>query len=118
VAYCEAVFLIFALGAISLSNGIRGADFTETPRARMIRMSRSFINLGACLLAGVAILAPFFPYALSSMLSEIMPGSTGVAFLDPLLALVVSAIIAVIFTVIFYRIALKNASELLAKAEI
>jgi hypothetical protein len=118
VAYCEAVFLIFALGAISLSNGIRGADFTETPRARMIRLSRSLINVGACLLAGVAILAPFFPYALSSMLSEFTPGLTVEVFLDPLLALVVSAVIAVIFTVIFYRIALKNASELLAKAEI
>jgi hypothetical protein len=117
VAYCEAVFLIFALGAISLSNGIKGADFTETPRARMIRFSRSLINLGTCLLAGVAILAPFFPYALSSMLSEIMPDLTVEVFLDPLLALVVSAVIAVIFTVIFYRIALKNASELLAKAE-
>jgi hypothetical protein len=118
VAYCEAVFLIFALGAISLSNGIKGADFTETPRARMIHFSRSLINLGTCLLAGIAMLAPFFPYALSSMLSEIMPSLTVEVFLDPLLALVVSAVIAVIFTVIFYRIALKNASELLAKAEI
>jgi len=118
VAYCEAVFLIFALGAISLSNGIKGADFTETPRARMIRLSRSLINLGTCLLAGVAMLAPFFPYALSSMLSEIMPDLTVEVFLDPLLALVVSAIIAIIITVIFYRIALKNASELLVKAEI
>jgi hypothetical protein len=118
VAYCEAVFLVFALGAISLSNGIRGADFTETPRPRMIRLSWSLINLVACLLAGIAILAPFFPYALSSMLSEIMPGLTGVALLDPLLAVVVSAIIAIILTVIFYRIALKNTRELLAKAEI
>jgi hypothetical protein len=117
VAYCEAVFLIFALAAISLSNGIKGADFTETPRPRMIHLSWSLINLGACLLAGVAILAPFFPYALSSMLSEIMPGLTGVALLDPLLALVVSAIIAIILTAIFYRIALKNARELLTKAE-
>jgi hypothetical protein len=118
VAYCEAVFLVFALGSISLSNGIRGADFTETPRPRMIRLSWSLINLVACLLAGIAILAPFFPYALSSMLSEIMPGLTGVALLDPLLAVVVSAIIAIILTMIFYRVALKNARELLAKAEI
>jgi hypothetical protein len=118
VACLEAVFLVFALGAISLSNGIRGADFTEVPRARMIRLSWSFKNLGACSLAGVAMLAPFFPYALSSMLSEIVPGLTVEVFLDPLLALVVSAVIAVIVTVIFYRIALKNASELLAKAEI
>jgi hypothetical protein len=117
VAYCEAVFLIFALGAISLSNGIKGADFTETPRARMIRLSRSLINLGTCLLAGIAILAPFFPYALSSILSEFTPGLTGEALLDPLLALVVSAAIAVVLTVIFYRIALKNARELLVKAE-
>ncbi len=117
VAYCEAVFLIFALGAISLSNGIKGADFTETPRARMIHLSWSMINVGVCLLAGVAILAPFFPYAISSMLSEIMPGLTGVALLDPLLAVVVSAIIAIILTAIFYRIALKNARELLTKAE-
>ena len=117
VAYCEAVLLVFAIGAISLSNGIRGADFTETPRPRMIHLSWSLINLVACLLAGVAILAPFFPYALSSMLSEIMPGLTGVALLDPLLAVVLSAIIAIILTAIFYRIALKNARELLTKAE-
>jgi hypothetical protein len=117
VAYCEAVLLVFAIGAISLSNGIRGADFTETPRPRMIHLSWSMINLGTCLLAGVAILAPFFPYALSSMLSEIMPGLTGVALLDPLLAVVLSAIIAIILTAIFYRIALKNARELLTKAE-
>ena len=117
VAYCEAVFLIFALGAISLSNGIKGADFAEIPRPRMIRLSWSLINLVACLLAGIAILAPFFPYAISSMLSEFMPNLAGVAFLDPFLAVVVSAIIAVILTVIFYRIALNNARELLAKAE-
>jgi hypothetical protein len=118
VAYCEAVFLVIALGAISLSNGIKGADFTEVPRPRMIRVSWSFINLGACLLAGGAILAPFIPYALSSALSAIIPGLTGGALLEPLLALVVSAIIATILTVIFYRIALKNAREFLKKAEI
>jgi len=116
VAYCEAVFLIFALGAISLSNGIKGADFTETPRARMIRFSRSLINLGTCLLAGVAILAPFFPYALSSM-SGVVPALLGGAFLDHFLALGISAVIAIVLAVIFYRIALKNAMKLLKKAE-
>jgi hypothetical protein len=117
VACLEAAFLIFALGAISLSNGISGADFTETPRPRMIRVSWSFINLGACAAAGVAILAPFFPYALFSM-SGIIPALLGGAFLDPFLALGISAVIAIILAAIFYRIALKNASELLAKAEI
>ncbi|MEM2999213.1 MAG: hypothetical protein QXX34_01650 [Candidatus Bathyarchaeia archaeon] len=118
VAYIEALFLIFALGAISLSNGIKGADFTEIPRPRMIRLSWSLINLGTCLIAVVAILAPFFPFALSAMLPEIMPSLTLEAFLNPLLSLVVSAIIAIIFTVVFYRIAIRNAREFLAKAEI
>jgi len=117
VACLEAAFLVFALGAISLSNGISGADFTETPRPRMIRMSWSFINLGACAAAGAAILAPFFPYALSSM-SGIIPALLGGAFLDPFLALGISAVIAIVLAVIFYRIALKNARELLKKAEI
>ena len=117
VACFEAVFLIFALGTIPLSNGISGADFTETPRPRLIRQSASLINLIACLLAGIAILAPFIPYVLSSMLSSFMPSLIGGAFLDPFLALVLSAVIAVVLAVIFYRVALKNARELLTKAE-
>jgi hypothetical protein len=119
VASFETVFLVFALGAISLSNGIRGADFTEIPRPRMIRVSWSFINLAACFLAGVAMLAPFLPYVLSTTLSAFIPVSIGWgALLDPFQALVVSAIIAIVLTVIFYRMALKNAKELLAKAEV
>jgi len=117
VACFEAVFLVFALGTISLSNGISGADFTETPRPRMIRQSTSLINLIACLIAGIAILAPFFPYVLSSSFSVFMPGLIGGAFLDPSLALVLSAVIAIVLSVIFYRIALKNARDLLTKAE-
>jgi hypothetical protein len=119
VALFETVFLAFALGAVSLSNGIRGADFTEIPRPRMIRVSWSFINLAACFLAGIAMLAPFLPYVISSTLSALIPISTGWgALLDPYQALVISAIIGTVLTVIFYRLALKNAKELIAKAEI
>jgi hypothetical protein len=116
VACFEAVFLVFALGIISLSKGISGADFTETPRPRMIRQSASIVNLVACLLAGIAVLAPFLPYVLSLM-SGLIPALLGGAFLDPFLALVLSAVIAVVLTVIFYRIALKNARDLITKAE-
>ena len=118
IASLEAVFLVFALGAISLSNGIRGADFTETPRPRMIHQTWSIINLAACTLGGIAVLAPFFPYVISSTLSTIMPSLSVGALLDPLQATVISAIIAVVLTVVFYRIALNNARELLRKAEI
>jgi hypothetical protein len=117
IASFEAVFLVFALGAISLSNGIGGADFTETPRPRMIRQKTVYLNLGACALAGLAILAPFFPYVVSSLLSAFVPNLFGGVFLDPFLALGVSAVIAVVLAVVFYRIALKKARELLAKAE-
>ena len=113
----EAIFLVFALGSISLSNGIAGADFTETPRPRMIRQTASLLNLGACVLAGLAILAPFFPYVLSSALSAIIPGSAMGSLLDPSQAAIISAIIAVVLTVVFYRINLKKAKELLRKAE-
>jgi hypothetical protein len=117
VACFEAFFLVFALGTISLSNGISGADFTETPRPRMIRQSSSLVNLGACLLSGIAILAPFTPYLLSSTLAVFAPTFFGGLFLDPFLALVVSAVIALVLAVIFYRIALSNAMKLLTKAE-
>jgi hypothetical protein len=118
VASLEAVFLVLALGAISLSNGIKGADFTEIPRPRMIRPSWSLINLAACLLAGIAMLAPFLPYVLSSTLSTFIPVPIGwSALLGPFQALVVSVIIAIVLTLVFYRVALKNAEKLLSKAE-
>lgn len=115
VACFEAAFLVFAIGTISLSIGISGADFTETPRARMIRPSSSLLNLLACLLAGVAILVPFFPYALSSIMAPVFPSLAGIS-LDPFLALGISAVISAVLTVIFYRIAVNNARELLKKA--
>ena len=117
VAYCEAAFLVIAIAAISLSNGIKGADFTEVPRPRMIRLSWSLINLFSCVLAGVAILTPFLPYVLSLM-SAFVPFLAGIPVLDPILAVAISAAISVVLTVIFYRIALTNAKELLAKAEL
>jgi hypothetical protein len=118
VACLEAVFLVLALGAISLSYGISGADFTEIPRPRMIRPSASLVNLVVSILAGAAIIAPFFQYALLSIMPTILPDLIGGALLDPLMALVLSAIIAIVLTVVFYRIALRRARDLLAKAEI
>jgi hypothetical protein len=118
ISLFEGVFLIFALGALSLSNGIGGADFTETPRPRMVRQSTAIINFVACTAAGVGILAPFIPYLLFSALSTFMPNLGTIPFLDPYIATAVSAVIAVVLAVVFYRFALKNAKEFLAKAQI
>jgi O-antigen ligase len=84
----------------------------------MIRQRTVYLNLAACSLGGMAILAPFFPYAAASILSVFVPDLFGGLFLDPFLALAISAVIAVVIAVIFYRMAIKNARELLMKAEI
>lgn len=118
IAFSEAVFLVFTLGAISLSNGISGADFTETPRPRLIRQSTSLLNLVECLLVGIAVLAPFIPYMISSTLSSVIPNLNIGTVLDPYLAAVISAVVSVILTVFFYRVSLRRARKLLAKAEI
>jgi len=112
VALLESVFLGFTLGSISLSNGIKGADFTEVPRPRMIRALQGFINLVLCFLVAIAILVPFAPYLLSSF----VPGLAQ-PFMDLYVAVVLSSIIAGVITLIFYHISVKNAEELLRKAE-
>jgi hypothetical protein len=112
IAIFVPVFLLFALGAISLSNGIKGADFTETPRPRMIRTRWSIINLTVCALAAVTLLAPFLPYALSLFFPDFP------VLIDPYLALGVSGVIAAVITAVFYSVAVRNAEELLSKAEI
>jgi hypothetical protein len=112
VALLESGFLLFALGSISLSNGIRGADFTEVPRPRMIRTLWSFVNLIVCLLVAIAILVPFVPYLISSF----VPGLVQ-PFMDVYVAVALSAAIATVITLIFYRVSVKNAEELLKKAE-
>jgi hypothetical protein len=113
IALLEPVFLVFALGSISLSTGIKGADFTEVPRPRMIRLKWSIISLIACALAALAALAPFIPYVLSTFVPSLFGAS-----IDPYLATIVSGIIAAVITVIFHRVALENAEELLTKAEV
>ena len=118
ISVFEGVFLVVALGVISLSNGIGGADFTETPRPRMVRQSTAIINFIACAVAGVGILAPFIPYLLSSALSTFMPSLGTTPSLDPYIATVMSAVIAIVLAAIFYRFALNNAREFLEKAQI
>ncbi len=108
----EAVFLAIPVGLLSLANGIKGADFNEVPRPRMIRGEWSLINMLACLGAGAAILAPLLPYVLS-----IFSGGQIVPFLDLYPSIAISAVISAVLAVVFYQLAVGNAKELLAKAE-
>ncbi len=112
-AVIESIFLIVSLSAVSLRAGIKGADFIEIPRPRMVRPLEAIVNLIICLILAGVILAPLIPYM----------GAT-IGFLKPLpqsylyIALTVSGAIAAIVTYIFYKIAVKNAKDFLAEAKI
>jgi len=112
-ALIESIFLIISLSAVSLITGIKGASFVEIPRPRMIRPVESIINFIICLILASAILAPFIPYT-----------GTMMGLLDPLpqfylyVALAISGAIAAIVTYGSFTIAVRNARDFLAKAEI
>lgn len=109
----ESVFLIVSLSAVSLRAGIKGADFAEVPRPRMVRPLTVLINMLLCLVLAAVILAPFFPYS-----------GTMLGFLNPLppsylyFALGISGAITAVVTYVFYRIALKTAKDFLANLDI
>jgi hypothetical protein len=118
-AFITGFFVILAVGAISLSIGFRGADFSLARRARMIRQEWAFISIVVCALAGLAVLAPLIPFAIGKFIAGFMGG--GGAPVDPVIlaiAIVISGIIASVITVIFYRVNLKSAAELIRKAEV
>jgi hypothetical protein len=106
------IFLSLSLGAVSLSNGIRGADFLDAPRARMIRQEWSLINSGVCLLTTLAVLAPFFPFFVTSL----MHSSVGI-FSNLYVGVAASAAVSITITAVFLRISVNNAKNLLSKGE-
>ena len=113
VLLLESVFMAFAIGTVSLSNGIKGADFNEVPRPRMMRPEWGLINFLMCAGVAIAILLPFIPYVIS-----ILIGGLANPFIDLYAATAISGVVAAIFTGVFYKIAVGNASELLSKAEL
>jgi hypothetical protein len=114
--FIESLFLIAAIGPIALSIGFKGADFTASRRARMIRQEWSLISLVVCALSGLAILSPLIPYVLSTFI----PGFTllsAESLADLILPIAISGVIAAVFSIIFYRINIDSAKELFRKAE-
>ncbi|MCW3982938.1 MAG: hypothetical protein NWE96_02965 [Candidatus Bathyarchaeota archaeon] len=117
VGFLQGLFLIFPVGSIALSIGFKGADFSVTPRPRMIRPSWSYLSLGACALAALGILSPFIPSLLGMMLSSNLTFES-LAAIDFTIPVIISAVISAVITVVFYRINLNSAEELIRKAEI
>jgi len=112
VLITESVFLAFTLSSLSLANGIKGADFNEVPRPRMIRPEWSILNLVTCAAVTFAVLLPFLPYLFSAF-----SGGAFNPFIELYQAVIVSGVIAAVLGVVFYKMAVENARELLSKAE-
>lgn len=111
IGFLVAFFVALAVGAVSLAVGLKGPDFSETRRARMVRQEWSLIGLIVGAIAGAGVVAPFAPFVIFDFIG-------GTPFYSPIVGVIISAIIASVITVVFYRINIGLASDLLKKAEI
>jgi len=121
VGLVEAVFIILSLAMVSLSFGIKGADFRELPpRPRMIRTLWAFVDMAVCAILGLVIIAPLIPYVTMVIFQAGVPPSQIYFSLPPeypFLALLVSGVIAFLIAYGFYKVAVNSAEQLLLKAE-
>lgn len=120
ISLIEAVLLIISLSMVSLSFGVKGADFRELPRPRMIRPIWSFINLIVCGILALTIISPVIPYLLKTLFQVIQaPIAISISLPESYLyiALPLSGIVASATTYVFHRIAVKKAEEFLLRAE-
>jgi len=115
VLLIESMLLIFALGAVSLRAGIKGADFTEVPRPRMFKQIPALINLLLCLITALAILSPLIPYAVTMMN---LPFPVLLPKVAIYVAVPISAVAALVIIFVFYKMAVKNAEDFLIRAEL
>jgi len=108
----ESTFLTIALAMVSIESGIRGADFVEIPRPRMIKTWTAISSFILCSIIGLTILAPLLPHVVVKM---------GIPFplgqFDLYISLIASGLIASVITYIFYRLALKRAKDFLINVE-
>ncbi len=112
-AFLESFFVILAVGIVALTIGFKGPDFSQSRRARMVRQEWSLIGLVVCGIVGVAVLAPL-------ILSVGLAIFTGGAIISSNFAIgvVISAVISVGISIVFYKINIGLAKDLLRKAEV
>lgn len=113
IATVEAFLMVLALSSVSLQVGFKGADFSQTRRARMVRQEWSLIGLLMCAVTGAAVFAPVIvPYGLS-----LLSGTSG-STLEYAVGVAISAAISLAISAVLYRINIGSAEELLRKAEV
>ena len=113
IAFLESFFVILPMGAVALTIGFKGPDFSQTRRARMIRQEWSLIGLIVCAVIGATVLAPLIVSAGIALF-------TGGAIISSYIAIsvIISGAISLGITIIFYRINIGLATEFLRKAEV
>ncbi len=113
----ESILLILALSSVSLEAGIRGADFTEVPRPKMVKPLTAFINMLLCLVLGLIILFPFILHLISLVTVNLGLPITFIPKTNLYFAVSISTAIALAITLISYKITLEKAREFLIKTE-
>ncbi|MEM2947108.1 MAG: hypothetical protein QXN96_02585 [Candidatus Bathyarchaeia archaeon] len=117
IAALESIFLAFALGMVSLFCGIRGADFQELPRLKMVKPLWSLLNMAVCALVGLLIIGPMLPYGFQRIFQSFFVTVSLLPSYYPYIALPISGIIALAITYVAYKLALNSAEKLLQSIE-
>ena len=107
----ESFFLIFALAAVSVGAGIRGADFVEAPRPKMVNPMTALLSFILAFVLSLVILSPVILYVLGGPL-EIFVNIGGLYT-----AISLSAVISIVVTYFSYKLAIRGAEAFLRKAE-
>jgi len=110
-AVVEGVLLALAVGMVSLTCGIMGADFTELPRPRMLRSEWRLIAMFLSVVAALLVILPVLAYGAVTSLDILPVGSVNGGFLYVAWAL--SGITAIVIAIVFYGISIVYASKLL-----
>ncbi len=114
--FLEAFILAFTIAIVSLSCGIAGADFRESPRPRMIRWQWSLISLCLNFIVALLILLPVLVYGIAATFGAIVPSaSVNGAYLYA--AWLLSGAIALTMGYLFYRRSIKYADKLLGAVD-
>jgi len=112
-AFLEGFFVLLAVGIVSLAIGFKGADFSQTRRARMVRQEWSLIGLVVGAVVGVSVLAPLI---LSVGLSFFAGGTINTSSLA--IDVAISGAISLGISAIVYRVNLGIAADFLKKSQI
>ncbi len=100
----EAFILIGAVAMVSLFSGVKGADFRESARMRMVRAEWSLLNTVICMVAAFFILSPVIAYGVATTFAGVQ--LTGLYLY---VSWAISGAIAIAIAYVVYGIAVKSA---------